>query len=285
MSEEKSWQEEEAERIYERYNRKKTLKEKLKIAKIRLEDRKFAREYEKIRKANEEAGVYDGLIQEYDMMQLIAHSPTTINGVTYTVECYRIYEDHLFFQYNILVEDEDGFLDVKEAEVTVPREEGKRFYELECRGTVLVWDSFDLRHKTKPNVAEEDWKEVNPWIWVVPCEVLRVEKEYAEHNLSADCLEYGIYDNAGYYVWNIRERWQLPVCLELRSILLDLEYDAEGILEITDDLVKIYDEMCFFNSTYRNNKGFAHRYLAVERKKLLRELTNLQKKELWEPGK
>ena len=245
--------------------------------------KKYYKEQEKIRKANEKAGVYDNLILEDDSPIMMQKSHTTVGGQPYMVMLYRVYEDRLYFKYGLTFEGEDGFSRIEEEEVTIPREEGKRFYEVECRGNTLVWDSFELRHNTKPVVAEEEWKEINPWVWGVANKAVRVEKEYAEHNLSEDCLMYAVYDEAGYYVWNTAENAHLPLCFELRDILMFAECDEEGVLALTPELWSTQAKMELYTNTYCKNKGLLD-YHGKSREKLIR-LTELKKKELWEPGK
>ncbi|MBR5590139.1 MAG: hypothetical protein IKW40_01260 [Anaerotignum sp.] len=276
-------EEEDYQRTLKKYTPNTSLSYRLKKAKVALETKKYDKEQEKIRKANEKAGVYDNLILEDDSPIMMQKSHTTVGGQSYMVMLYRVYEDRLYFKYGLTFEGEDGFSRIEEEEVTIPREEGKRFYEVECRGNTLVWDSFELRHNTKPVVAEEEWKEINPWVWGVTNKAVRVEKEYAEHNLSEDCLMYAVYDEAGYYVWNTEENALFPLCFELRDILMSAECDEEGVLVQTFTLMDTLAKMNRYNSVYCKNKG-VFGYFSDNKETLIR-LTELKKKELWEPGK
>lgn len=300
-------------------------------------------------------------MRSLDFMDLLAKGITArAGGLTYLLMAYDEYEDRIEMEYTVSTDEAMTSFDVKaeDVKITLLREDGKRFYEFACSGNVLSWDNEDLRFVSKPEVAEEEWKAINPWVSVaggIPirlnkdfaehclekeelamaveydeyyewdttgnshfemamkvleifngkqamesssdmvlevhnmlaadvnnAKALRVEKEYAEHNLSEDCLAYGVYDpEKGYYIWSIEDHRALPAFLELRSLFNWEQYDENGKL-VSDHVIRNWcKELTFFCISYCEKHGIEYEITP----ELLEKVMNLQKKELWEPGK
>ena len=306
-------------------------------------------------------------IRSLDFIDLLTrHVNIAIGEFTYVVTAYDVYEDHIQMTFEVSAKEVLTSFDAEPetVEVTFPREEGKRFYEFECYGNILNWDDSDIRLIAKPEVAEEEWKEINPWVFVAGgqcirlnkgfaehylekedlasavvyeeyyewdttgnshilaankahsafvenhaqdysdnmklaisnmlhlnvkhAKALRVEKKYAEHNLSEDCLAYAFYEpEKGYYIWNIEDSRAVPAFFELRSFFNWDTYDENGKLISNYMLVDWFQDLKFHCPAYCEKKGLSG-YLndEGEEKDLMRQkVMDLQKKELWEPGK
>lgn len=289
----------------------------------------------------------------------------TAGELTYILTGYDEYEDHIQMEYEISTKEALTSFDVEpeNVQVTFPREEGKRFYEFECGGNVLIWDNFDIHLLAKPEAMEEAWKAINPWVsaaggkvirlnkgfaehylekedlalaeeceeyyeWnttgnshmmladrarnafiqnhaqdysdnmkleflnmlhfnVKNAKALRVEKEYAEHNLSEDCLAYAFCEPEGYYIWNIEDYRAVPVFFELRSLFHWDVYDENGLLKYDHVLNDWFEDLKFHCPRYCEKKGLDG-YLSDEGEEndhLCQKVMHLQKKEFWEPEK
>lgn len=149
-----------------------------------------------------------------DMIELVGKA-VTLDGITYVPMEYKQYEDRIEIAFSAVASASD--FDVKPTEMRICAEipATERRVPFVLGEKEVFWDLEDQTIRYVPDYDPAACVEVTPWISVLNQRVIRIEKTYAEHNLTNWCLEYAYLEQDGYYYWNILDYSVVPVIWEL----------------------------------------------------------------------
>lgn len=137
----------------------------------------------------------------------------SVNDISYIPEEVKVYEDRIWFRIS---RGADG--DLVSQEIVCPRSAGERTVSFTVCGQALLWDVADRALRFSPAFDPTACAALNPWVSILDSRVVRVEREYALHNLSPECLAYAFADNGDSFDWCIADFSCSPLVFELNPV-------------------------------------------------------------------
>lgn len=201
----------------------------------------------------------------------VAIKALTAGGVTCVPEEVKVYRDRVWLN----VSEEVDF-EMVSREFTCPLEEGQRYVSFELGGQTFRWDVLDQTLRFTPDFDPGVCVAISPQVCVLDSRVLRVEKEYALHNLSERCLAYAFAEHEDSFDWCIPDRSCVPVVFELNSLF----YEKVGVCIGSYLNYHVQDNYSFllaFAMTYCD-------WVGINANNLREIYKNQLSRTLWSPG-
>lgn len=195
----------------------------------KLFDKIFSKKYEE--EEFTEPGVYnierelpDGVLKDYTMMELMGRAISTPEAV-YVPVGITVFEDNRWkFEFNKFNDDEMS----SECEHFVVEKQGTLQDEqipIVIDGIEFNWDVQDEFFRWIPFGEPQKAIEFNPWIEYFSNGELRIQKDFAEHNLSDAAREYAFYSCDEYYSWNVSDGSYAVVMYEIPTAMTTIDSD------------------------------------------------------------
>lgn len=196
-------------------------------------------------------------INELYLHNAIVYS-VVCGNFTFVLQWAKQYKDRTDICVARVSKKDDGGQNIIKKDFSVPYNEQKNLTILDFDGMEFFWDYRDHCLRCGAEYDETKVFEVNKWFHIIDKEVVRVEKKYAELNLTPVCIEYAYGEENGCYLWNISDFSALPVIVELYRLILDCEEWTDW-----DKIVAMYyerfNELATYCTTYNNE--FEKKYL------------------------
>ena len=173
----------------------------------------------------------DGVVKEYTMMELMGRAISTIDAVYVPVGITVFQDNRWKFEFNKFNDDEMS----SECEHFVVEKQGTFQDEqitIVIDGIEFNWDVQDEFFRWIPFGEAKKAIEFNPWIEYFSNGELRIQKDFAEHNLSAAALDYAFYSCDEYYSWNVSDGSYAVVMYEIPSAMATID---------SDELIKTFE--------------------------------------------
>ena len=162
-----------------------------------------------------------GLIRKLDFINLMCFA-FGVRNKTFCVDELKEFEDRTEIVVKIL--EDYGEIERTESAV-VPHQEGQRYDPVTLEGENFRWDRADGCLRFCPAVQEtaEDLAVAKP-VRMLQNLVLRVDKAFAEENLSPACLEYACNCSEAGYDWCVVDKSYCTVVYELKLAQTDVDH-------------------------------------------------------------
>ncbi len=195
----------------------------------KLFNRFFSKKYEE--EEFTEPGVYnierelpDGVVKNYTMMELMGRTISTPEAVYVPVKI-TVFEDNRWkFEFNKFNDDAMS----SEFEHFVVEKQGTLQDE---QISIVIdyiefnWDVQDEFFRWIPFGEPKKAIVFNPWIEYFSNGELRIQKDFAEHNLSTAARDYAFYSCDEYYSWNVSDGSYAVVMYEVPSAMTTIDSD------------------------------------------------------------
>lgn len=211
-------------------------------------------------------------VREIQMIELMGRA-ITVGEKTFVPLHICIYEDSLVFEFDVYEKDATDKSGATKQSFTFPTTEN-RLVPIEFDGVEFFWDLQDDAFRWHPRKAPEEAHEVNAWISAFDNGDFRIEKAYAEHNLSKKALAYAYKSDDTYYYWNMDDRSHFPVIYEIPGAFKE-HLNTECLLD--PNTVHVINQIAFFANSYSIDEP-------ADFKEILKQYTERYKKELWTPN-
>lgn len=156
------------------------------------------------------------------------------------------YEDRIEFCFNRYDED------ANEEKFTVSAiRTDERLQSFEIDGVTLYWDTVDMaiRRKCMP---EGEVKDLIPFVHFYPNEVMTMDKDFAERELSTLALSYATFDGDR-YIWYYPDGSATPSVFEIpRLFLLFSEVERHPL---SADFLEVNNNLMTFTPSYIDDAG------------------------------
>ncbi|MDO4531897.1 MAG: hypothetical protein Q4C06_07950, partial [Bacillota bacterium] len=187
------------------------------------------------------------LVREYSMLETMVWGSIFWGNRYFFLVNLREYTDRLVLNFEASAVDS---FDSESIEITISEKEPTGIYQFEIEGHLLRLDVERCKLWGELMETEGEWITVNPWVSFAEGFLFRVEKEYAEHNLSGECLDYAALTRKddGYYYWEMQKGHHAVVLAELRTLFWPDVWDEDGTWAITKEmetLLKMLQEHCY----------------------------------------
>lgn len=159
--------------------------------------------------------IIPGLVRERNMIELMGRAVSVYDNVYVPVKI-NIFEDKWQFVFNKF-EGEDA-TDFTEYSLEVAGTPEQEKVAIILDGIEFVWDDYEEFFRWKPFEEAESKRKFNDYVEYFSNGELRVQKDYAEHNLSPEALEFAWYKCEQYYSFNVHDGTYAPVLFEIPSI-------------------------------------------------------------------
>jgi len=190
------------------------------------------------------------LISHMDLIELL-NKAVTPGKITFIPQELKIYSDRIWMKLAVA---EDMNEDTRTAEITAPYTEGAQYVPFVLEGQELRWDMDDATLRYDPVFDPAVEGKINPWVSILDSRVIRVEREYALHNLSEKCLAYAFRDNGDSYDWCIQDHSTGPVVFELNPIFWQV-YDVFSETYLSPHWQDLYQILGVYASSYCRDMG------------------------------
>lgn len=168
----------------------------------------------------------------------------TVNEKNYVPLQIDIFEKGIVIECNVGKGDENELT----KETIISSFAGNdRLEPIEVNGRTIFWDKVDEVFRWNPEKPATQCDNINKWITIWDNGEMRVEKEYAEHNMSPEALEYAFFKGDEYYSWNLDDYSFAPVLYELSSQFSKF-LNSETLIDPNANNVINY--VCFYTSSY-----------------------------------
>lgn len=170
-----------------------------------------------------EPGVYnierelpEGAVKEYGMIELMGRAISTPVAVYVPVRI-TVYKDRWEFEFNKSRGDEITS-DFENCIVQVPDTSDAEKISITLDGIEFVWDEFDGFFRWVPFGEAQSERKFNNYMEYFSNGELRINKEYADHNLSDEAKQYCCLKCDDYYCFNVHDGSYAPVLFEMPSL-------------------------------------------------------------------
>ncbi len=167
------------------------------------------------KKDDEVEEIIPGLVRENNMIELIGSGVTVYDNVYVPVKI-NIFEDKWVFIFNKF-EGEDS-TDFTEYTLEVQGTPQQETITITLDGVEFVWDDYDMFFRWNPFEEAVPERKFNDYVEYFLNGELRIQKDYAEHNLSPEALECAWYKCDDYYSFNVYDGMYAPVLFEMPSL-------------------------------------------------------------------
>lgn len=184
-------------------------------------------------------------IKEYNVFD-IGHKAIYTKGYGYIPTRIAYYEDRIEFCFNRYGEDGNEVVFTPSAIRT-----DDRLLPFEIDGVTFCWDTVDMaiRRKCQPEGEAED---LIPSVHFYPNEVMTMDKEFAERELSPLALSYATFDGEK-YVWYYPDGSATPAVFEIpRLFLVFNEVDRHPL---SADFLSVNNNLMTFTPSYIETAG------------------------------
>lgn len=146
--------------------------------------------------------------------------------------------------------------DPRELQLSLPTAEGQRMLPFNVDEITLFWDTEDTIMRLHPSPCDK-FVELTQWVRAYEEGELRVDRAFAEKNLTPEALEYAYMSNAEYYSWNWRDHSASPVIFELAPIFSQLSGLELGHPMCTAEET-IASNLSFYTPSYCRKRSLAY---------------------------
>lgn len=184
-------------------------------------------------------------VREIQMTELMGRA-ITVAEKTFVPLHICIYEDSLVFEFDVYEKDATDKSGATKQSFTFPTTEN-RLVPIEFDGVEFFWDLQDDAFRWPPRKAPETAHEVNAWISAFDNGDLRIEKAFAEHNLSKKALAYAYKSDDAYYYWNMDDCTHFPVLYEIPGVFKS-HFGKNTLLD--PDIITVINQIAFYANSY-----------------------------------
>ncbi len=156
-----------------------------------------------------------GLVREYTMFDLMGRAVCVYDRVYVPVRV-AVFEDKWIFEFNKF-EDADS-TDFTSYSLEVAGTPTQETVSITLDGAEFIWDDYDGFFRWAPFEEAVLERKFNTYMEYFSNGELRIEKEYAEHNLSPEALHCAWYKGDTYYSWNVHDGMYAPVLFEMPAL-------------------------------------------------------------------
>ena len=167
------------------------------------------------KKDDEEEEIIPGLVREHNMIELIGSGVSVYDSVYVPVKI-NIFEDKWVFIFNKFEGDDSA--DFTEYSLEVPGTPHQETVTITLDGVEFVWDDYDGFFRWNPFEEAVPERKFNDYVEYFSNGELRIQKDYAEHNLSPEALECAWNKCDEYYSFNVHDGTYAPVLFEMPSL-------------------------------------------------------------------
>lgn len=164
----------------------------------------------------------------------------------FVLQEYRRYEKRAELDISYTETDADGFMRSHTEKIEIPYSEDEKLMPFTIKGHELYWDYRDNTFRYNPEVDFSKKMEINPWFYLLGGEALWVEKQFAEDNLTPECLSYACGEENGGYIWNDADYSAYALYMELFDVIAEHEKMSEDVR------YRKWIDVLNFASTYDN---------------------------------
>ena len=188
------------------------------------------------------------LLRHMQLIELLGRSVTP-GAFTVVPEEVKVYADRVWLQLSVCKDQ-----NLTPVEIICPYEAGARYASFEVEGLPLRWDLEDGVLRYDPTFDPAVRADLNPWLSILDSRVIRVEREYALHNLSEACLAYAFRDNGDSFYWCIQDHSCMPVVFELNPVFWEA-YHVLSETILSPHVQDLYSLLSAYSSSYCNVIG------------------------------
>ncbi len=194
----------------------------------------------------------------------------TVNNITYVPIELIMFADRYEIKFNKFI-DLDNFEEIKlVADNTVGQ-----LIPIKDGDITFFWDELNKSFRTIPEEEGELWMEFNPWVKAYSNGELRIEKEYAENNLSRKARSFAYRKTDEFYSWNYGDNSEIPVLFEIPSVFKSLNSEGE-YSTLNPDFYNIYGKIDFYCYTY-------YVYADLDDENIMERYKENLNRKLWQP--
>ena len=211
----------------------------------------------------------EGYFFRMTMVQLMGHA-FTVGDITYVPIEFIEFADRYEITLNRFL-DNHNFEEIKlEAEKTVDL-----LVPIRDGDITFYWDVLNKTFRTLPDGEGELMVEYNPYVKAFDNGELRIEKEYAEHNLSRKARGYAYRVTDEFYSWNYKDNSELPVLFEMPSVFEQIREQAT-YSSLNPDAYNLYGKLSVFCYIY-------YVYADVDDENFNEKYSENMSRTLWQP--
>ncbi len=188
-------------------------------------------------------------LREYQMVELMGRA-ITVGEKTYVPLHMCVYEDSLFFEFDVYEKDATDKSGAAKQSFTFPITKS-RFVPIEFEGVPFFWDMQDDSFRWRPRKAAENAHEINAWICAFDNGDLSVEKVFAEHNLSEKALAYAYQSDDACYYWNMDDSSHFPVIYEIPGAF-KAHLNTNSLLD--PNMMHVINQIAFFTNSFSQDE-------------------------------
>ncbi len=189
-----------------------------------------------------------GLIKKYTLFELMGRAIAT-REKSYVPTSLKMYEDKCCFEFNAFENEDNEDNNFVQYKCEAPYTPGQQAVSIIIDGIEFVWDVEDEFFRWVPFDEPQKAIQFNQWIEYFSNGELRIQKEYAEHNLSDGALGYAFYSCDEYYSWNADDGSYAPVMYEIPSAMKTV--DTGGIIKLFEvDVNRAVRDLSYVNKYY-----------------------------------
>jgi hypothetical protein len=223
---------------------------------------------------NTDEAIFPKPLKEYTLFELMNRAIIAPERV-YVAVSIKMFEDKCCFEFDSSYDDETGEMIFEPYNCEVPYTPGQKKIGVIVEGNEFVWDDEETFFRWIPYGEPMVERKFNNWVEYFENGELRIQKEYADHNLSHEAIEYSYYGCEDYYSWNVWDGSYAPVMFEIPSVFDKTEGNSRFEYFMAD-MHKATSDLSYTNRYYEK------RFHGMTVSMIFAEYQKNQNRVLWE---
>ncbi len=214
-------------------------------------------------------------IKKYTLIDLMDRAIIAPENI-YVPMSIKMFEDKCCFEFNVVQKDENGFMKGVTHSFETQYSPGQSNIDIVIENVKFTWDDEDTFFRWIPYGEAESCRKFNNWIEYFTNGELRIQKEYADHNLSPQAIEYAFYTCDEYYSWNVWDGSYAPIMFEIPAVFDKIEGNA--LFEyFAADMIKAVRDLSYTDRYYEK------KLTGMSIPMMYEEYQKNEKRTLWKP--